>query len=118
MSVLSFRTAKFFVSITILTVLFWNFNFAFSRLENIDLSLVLILKITVFLAIGALLRALRWHYLMNSDGNKYLSFVSSFKLLTVGSALNNIAPAGLGDIAKGYFGYKRSTADSKVAVNV
>jgi len=44
--------------------------------------------------------------LMNDNGDVKIGLVNSFRFLLVGAALNLIMPAGAGDVAKSYFGYK------------
>lgn len=71
--------------------------------------------ILVVLILSIIVRALRWQILMN-DGNKGkgISFYNSTKFLLVGAALNIIMPAGTGDIAKSYFGYKWTGVKEKM----
>lgn len=58
------------------------------------------------LVLSLLARALRWHLLMKWAGARGLTFLFAIRLLLVGAALNTFMPAGTGDVAKSYFGYK------------
>ncbi len=63
--------------------------------------------ITIVLVLSIIVRALRWQILMNKETKgKGVSLYNSTRFLLVGAALNIIMPAGTGDIAKSYFGYK------------
>ena len=53
------------------------------------------------------IRAWRWHYLMGRAGY-HIAMMRSWALLFVGTALNLILPAGAGDVAKSYVGYRWS----------
>lgn len=104
---IKFVHIKFIFSLLIivaLVLIIWDFEF-----ENIafNLSVTRILMVIVVLVFSLILRAYRWQLLMNNKTNNKLSFLFSFKLLLIGQALNVIMPAGTGDIAKGYFGYKQ-----------
>lgn len=54
-----------------------------------------------------LIRGFRWRFLFE-DGSYKISISESVQLLFVGLSLNLFLPAGSGDIAKSYYGYKWS----------
>ena len=60
----------------------------------------------VLLLASLLARALRWHLLMKWSGVRNLPLSFSAKILMVSTALNIFMPAGSGDVAKSYFGYR------------
>lgn len=57
--------------------------------------------------LGALLRAWRWQLIANKD-EKCATFVDACVVTYVGSALNVILPASMGDVARAYYGYQRT----------
>jgi glycosyltransferase 2 family protein len=101
-----FFFVKIILAITILAILFWSIDTSsFNEIKVNWLSLDSV--IVLFLLILSLLpRALRWQYLMNDGIVEKVSISNSFRFLLVGSALNLVMPAGAGDVAKSYFGYK------------
>ncbi|MFW5803683.1 MAG: lysylphosphatidylglycerol synthase transmembrane domain-containing protein [bacterium] len=104
---ISFKHIKIICSILIIiALLIFIKDFDFSSI-SIEISLFDISAILFVLTASLLLRAWRWQLLMNNLQEKKLSFLFSTKLLFIGQALNIIMPAGAGDVAKSYFGYKQ-----------
>lgn len=102
-------------SLIILGVLFFSMDFSdFSKL-SIALDYRLLILMTVLVFVSFLVRAVRWQILMD-DGIRltFSSAANSFKFLLVGTALNIVMPAGAGDVAKSYFGYKWTGVKEKM----
>ncbi len=57
--------------------------------------------------LGALLRAWRWQLIANKD-EPCATFADACIVTYVGSALNVLLPASLGDVARAYYGYQRT----------
>lgn len=73
---------------------------------NVNINLTHAFLILVLLSLSLFFRAQRWKILMNDQKGKSFNIWFSLKLLLIGQSLNIIMPAGTGDIAKSYFGYK------------
>ncbi len=99
------KKIQIIVSLLILVLLIVQFNVSdFSQLHfSFDVTTAFLLLAFLFLSLFT--RSIRWSYLMN-NGETKISQWNSFKFLLVGSALNIIMPAGAGDVAKSYFGYR------------
>lgn len=86
----------------------------FSKLSlALDYQLLGFMAVLVF--VSFLVRAVRWQVLMD-NGLRLTrsSTANSFKFLLVGTALNIVMPAGAGDVAKSYFGYKWTGVKEKM----
>jgi len=104
---ISFKHIKIVCSVLIIAALiFYVKDFNFSAI-SIEITITHILAMLFVLSASLLLRAWRWQLLMNNLQEIKLSFLFSTKLLFIGQALNIIMPAGAGDVAKSYFGYKQ-----------
>lgn len=88
--------------VLLLTVRVSDFSDVLLKLSSGKAAIIIIV-----LVLSIVFRALRWQILMNREiEGKGVSLYNSTKFLLVGAALNIIMPAGTGDIAKSYFGYK------------
>jgi N-acetyl sugar amidotransferase len=97
------------IAIGCLILIVLLFSFDLEAFTKIEIELFSYESLVIFLLLIACLlpRALRWQLLMNEAGDgRIISFSQSLKFLLVGSALNLIMPAGAGDVAKSYFGYR------------
>jgi len=72
-------------------------------IKCISIKWLIVAAILSFIQI--LFRAIRWWIILLTKGVK-LSTTTVFLLTTVGSALNLIIPAGGGELAKSYYGYR------------
>jgi glycosyltransferase 2 family protein len=101
------RYIQIAVGILILAALIYSFDAdAFSGIR-IHFWSVETLIILLLLFLSLVPRAIRWQLLMNDkSAGQSISLNNSFRFLLVGAALNIVMPAGSGDVAKSYFGYK------------
>ncbi len=102
-----FKILKIVFSLLLVGILVVSIDFRKDVWTGICFTAFSILEILVLLGFSILSRALRWHFLMIEKSKNYsLRFFHSVKYLLIGSALNTLMPAGSGDIAKSYFGYR------------
>lgn len=96
------------LGLLILCVLFLSFDFRSFDYSKINFHSWNTLLIVIMLPVSLIIRSARWQILMNdkSATESSVTHRESFKYLMVGLALNLVLPAGTGDIAKSYFGYK------------
>lgn len=73
---------------------------------KISLSPTITILLFSLLIFTLICRSSRWFIIMNFRQNYKISHFNSFKFMLVGQALNIVMPAGAGDVAKSYFGYK------------
>ncbi len=103
---------KLTISGLILYVIFSSLNLNEIRWQDIQVSVFPISLLAILFFFSFFSRSERWRLLMNANNNpktekrELIGSKFSFQLLLVGVALNTIMPAGSGDIAKSYFGYK------------
>jgi len=97
---------KIIISLLVLALIFFQIEWDQLRSLQINWNFEWLGIITVCLISSLMIRSERWRLLMKDGDGPNISNVGSFKILLVGSALNIIMPAGIGDVAKSYFGYK------------
>lgn len=110
------RIIQAIISLGILSLLIYHLDF--SGFGDVELQIT---PLSVAILLGALmvslwLRSERWRYLMvNSAGSKVkIGHADSFKFMLVGQALNTVLPAGSGDVARAYFGYRWTGVKEKM----
>ena len=95
------------LSTVILAVLFASVDTSQLSLRYLSLTPGNIALIMVILVLSLLPRSMRWLYLMNADkSDNQISHLNALRFLLVGTALNHVTPAGVGEVARSYFGYK------------
>lgn len=101
------RAPHILVSTTILALLLWRVDWRqmANALRHADGGLLLLGGGIVQL--GVLLRAWRWQLIANKD-EKCATFADACVVTYVGSALNVLLPASMGDVARAYYGYQRT----------
>jgi len=103
-SLINNKLFKLLISVIILIFLFTlvDINILIQSIENlrsIFLLAILLIPLSIFI------RALRWMIIVN-ENEKLVGKKDSFSLTLVGVSLNLFLPAGMGDIAKSYYGFK------------
>ena len=101
------RLIQILVSVFILALLFLNIKISSFDIDTSNISIPALCFLLILLPVSLILRSIRWKLFMNAgQAGNHISNVNSFKFLLVGTALNMFMPAGMGDIARSYFGYK------------
>jgi len=102
------RWVQITLSVGILASLVYVLDFSSFTDFHVNFSQKHITLILVLLIMALWIRSFRWQMLMNQAPDVNVGGLDSFRFLLVGSALNMILPAGSGDIAKSYFGFRWS----------
>ena len=82
-----------------------NFSLVASKLETLEIPFLALSLLLVFVVF--IMRSYIFKKIIDKD-KKNISFSESLRLNLIGSSLNIILPANIGDIAKSYFGFKRT----------
>lgn len=94
------------VSIIITVLIFLQLDFKNFKSINFDFNIFILIFLLFLVFFSIFIRAFRWKIIMNENQEWKISTIISVKISFVGTALNMLLPAGVGEIAKSYFGYK------------
>jgi glycosyltransferase 2 family protein len=104
---IKFTHVQLIIGLLILGILFFTVKISDLKLLSSNILSWRGLAVVWLALVTVLPRAWRWHLLMNDGKSENrVSFANSVRFQFVGSALNLIFPAGGGDVAKSYFGFK------------
>ncbi|MCS6861927.1 MAG: flippase-like domain-containing protein [Abditibacteriales bacterium] len=101
------RALHISISAAILALLLWSVDWRQMASGLRHANWWLLLLGCGIVQLGALLRAWRWQLIANKDA-KCATFADACVVTYVGSALNILLPASLGDVARAYYGYQRT----------
>ena len=101
------------ISILILSYFFSiiNFNLLFSKLKSAETYFLIISLLLVFVIF--IVRSYIFERIINNNKKK-ITFKESFYLNLIGSSLNIFLPVNMGDIAKSYYGFKRTNLKEEI----
>lgn len=100
------RLLQILLSAAILAILIYSLDFSLISKSNFQLDWITAGVVIVLFFVSMWVRSYRWQVLMNHEEGVRINGADSYKLMLVGAALNMVLPAGAGDVARSYFGYK------------